>query len=113
MHPHEVEFQIRNLSRVHTFKGAESILIELKNYSGKLTEDQLSRLCFAAITNEQIYKCYNCKHHLKVILKKNEENIPAESSSKAEEIEGLEFTEDQLADMYAEETEKLGEEGIF
>ena len=75
MHPHEVEFQIRNLSRVHTFKGAESILIELKNYSGKLTEDQLSRLCFAAITNEQIYKCYNCKHHLKIILKKNEENI--------------------------------------
>ncbi len=45
--------------------------------------------------------------------KKNEDNIPVESSSKAEEIKGLEFTEDQLADMYAEETEKLGEEGIF
>ncbi|MBR0270507.1 MAG: hypothetical protein IJQ68_00710 [Methanobrevibacter sp.] len=75
MHPHEVDVKIRNLNRVNTFKGAESLLIELKNYSVKYTPDQMSRICFAAITNEQIYKCYNCKAHLKVILKKNEKNL--------------------------------------
>ncbi len=75
MHPHEVEFQIRNLVRASNYRGAETILIELKNYSGKLTEDQLSRICFAALTNEQIYNCYNCKGHLMVLLKKNQDSI--------------------------------------
>ncbi len=46
MHPHEVEFQIRNLVQAGNYKRAESILIGLKNYSGELTKDQLSRICF-------------------------------------------------------------------
>ena len=75
MKAHEVDFQIRNLSMANTYKRAESILIEIKNYSGEFSEDQLSRICFAAITNEQIYKCYNCKPHLKVILKKHQAKI--------------------------------------
>jgi hypothetical protein len=75
MHPHEVDVRLSELNRANTYKRAELLLIEFKNYSGKLTEDQLSRLCFAAITNEQIYNCFHCKSHLKVILKKNEENL--------------------------------------
>ena len=83
MHPHEVEIQIRKLVAVNSFKSAEVILIELKNYSGELSSDQLSRICFAAITNEQIYKCYNCKNHLKIIFKKNEGNL---DKSQSEEV---------------------------
>ena len=75
MYPHEVEFQIRNLSTASNYKRAESILIELKNYSGKLTDDQISRFYFAVITNEQIYKCYNCKSHLNVILHKYKDDM--------------------------------------
>lgn len=75
MHPHEVEFQIRNLVQASNYRYAESILIELKKYSGELTKNQLSRICFAALTNEQIYNCYICKDHLKVLLKKNQDNI--------------------------------------
>lgn len=82
MHPHEVEFQIRNLVRANNYRNAESILIELKNYNGNFTEDQLSRICFAALTNEQIYNCYNCKDHLKVLLKKNQDNIDESQYSK-------------------------------
>ena len=70
MHPHELEFKIRNLSMVNNYRAAERILIELKNYSGPISEDQISRFCFAVITNEQVYKCYNCKGHLKIIITK-------------------------------------------
>ena len=75
MHPHEVEFQIRNLSMASNYKMAESILIELKNYSGKLSYDQILRFYFAVITNEQVYKCYNCKGHLNVILQKYKDDM--------------------------------------
>ncbi len=75
MHPHEVEFKIRDLFAANNFKRAESILIEFKNFSGEFTPDQLSRICFAAITNEQIYNCFYCKGHLKILLKKNEDKI--------------------------------------
>ena len=69
MHPHEVEFQIRNLSTAGNYKRAESILIELKNYSGPISENQLSRFYFAIITTG--YNCYNCKAHIiKIILSK-------------------------------------------
>ena len=63
-----MEFKIRNLSMVNNYRAAERILIELKNYSGPISEDQISRFCFAVITNEQVYKCYNCKGHLKIII---------------------------------------------
>ena len=49
---------------------AERILVELKNYSGPISENQISRFYFAVITNEQVYKCYNCKGHLKIIITK-------------------------------------------
>lgn len=75
MHPHEVEIRIRDLFAANNYKHAESILIELKNYSGDYSHDQLSRICFAAITNEQIYNCYHCKAHLKILLKKHEDKI--------------------------------------
>ena len=89
MHPHEVDVRLSELNRANTYKRAESLLIEFKNYSGKLTEDQLSRLCFAAITNEQIYNCFHCKGHLKVILKKNEENMDeAQYKEVIEKIDG-------------------------
>ncbi|WP_407432794.1 hypothetical protein [Methanobrevibacter sp.] len=70
MHSHELEFKIRNLSTVNNYRGAERILIELKNYSGPISEDQISRFCFAVITNEQVYNCYNCKGYLKIIITK-------------------------------------------
>ncbi len=63
-----MEFKIRNLSMVNNYRVAERILIELKNYSGPISETQISRFCFAVITNEQVYKCYNCKGHLKIII---------------------------------------------
>ena len=63
-----MEFKIRNLSMVNNYRAAERILIELKNYSGPISETQISRFCFAVITNEQVYKCYNCKGHLKIII---------------------------------------------
>ena len=57
------------------YKMQEIILIELKNYSGKLSDDQISRFYFEIITNEQIYKCYNCKGHLNVILQEYTDNM--------------------------------------
>ncbi len=63
-----MEFKIRNLSMVNNYRVAERILIELKNYSGPISETQISRFCFAVITNEQVYNCYNCKGHLKIII---------------------------------------------
>ena len=63
-----MEFKIRNLSMVNNYRAAERILIELKNYSSPISETQISRFCFAVITNEQVYKCYNCKGHLKIII---------------------------------------------
>ena len=83
MHPHELEFKIRNLSMVHNYRAAERILIELKNYSGPISEDQISRFCFAVITNEQVYNCYNCKGHLKIIITKYKDLI---DDSQYEEI---------------------------
>lgn len=82
----DVEYQIRNLSRVSSFKGAESILIELKNYSGSLTEDQLSRFYFAVIANEQVYKCYNCKGYLKIILNKFKDDMDKSQYEEIQEI---------------------------
>ena len=75
MHPHELELKIRNLSTVCNYRSAERILIEIKNYSGSISEDQISRFCFAVITNEQVYKCYNCKVHLKIIITKYKDII--------------------------------------
>ncbi|MBE6505456.1 MAG: hypothetical protein IJH63_09235 [Methanobrevibacter sp.] len=86
MHPHEVEFKIRNLSTVSNYRGAERILIELKNYSGPIDEDQLSRFCFAVITNEQVYNCYNCKGYLNIILNKYKDKIDESQYEEIEEI---------------------------
>ncbi len=86
MHPHEVEFQIRNLSMAGNYKRAESILIELKNYSGPISDDQLSRFYFAVITNEQVYKCYNCKAHIKVILAKYKDKLDKSQYDEIAEI---------------------------
>jgi|GEM_PF-5819772 len=86
MHPHEVEFKIRNLSTVSNYRGAERILIELKNYSGPIDEDQLSRFCFVVITNEQVYNCYNCKGYLNIILNKYKDKIDESQYEEIEEI---------------------------
>lgn len=89
MHPHEVDVKLSELNRANNYKRAEYILIEFKNYSGKLTPDQASRLCFAALTNEQIYNCFHCKDHLKIILKKNEESLDeAQYKEVLEKIDG-------------------------
>lgn len=75
MHPHEVEFQIDKLTKTDNPERVEHILFELNTYSGKFSEDQLSKISFAVICSEEILNSSKCKEYLKLILNKNKENM--------------------------------------
>lgn len=71
----DIDAIIRQLATIDSYKGAESLLFTIEKYPGELDEEQLKIICFASMTNEQIYESYICKTPLKIILEKNRDKI--------------------------------------
>ena len=71
----DIDSKIRRLATVDSYKGAESLLFTIEKYPEELDEEQLKIICFASMTNEQIYESYICKASLKIILEKNKDKI--------------------------------------
>ena len=70
-----VDLKIKELYLAESYFEAKSLLDFILNHEESLSKDQLSMICGAAISNNQIYNCIICQDPLIKILSKHKEII--------------------------------------
>lgn len=70
-----VDLKIKDLYTAKNFFEAKSLLDSILRHSQSLSKEQLTMICQASLTNNQIYNCGMCQGPLIKILSKNKELV--------------------------------------